>query len=439
MPIPAIIPAIIAAAGAIGGASIQAASAKKNRESQEKQNAIDRQRAANAYRIAVADMRAAGMNPITGQNPPQAASTPMPAPQSDMSGVAQVVQQGGSAVGDLLQRNQQALQDQALTWYQNQVNSTNDMINKLQDITHQYQSDINQSIEGLTEEAKAYVKSIEEEHRIAIEKINEISDTQMFSVEQLNKLGIITSQRESDSTTDTESEKSSHEYKLGITANFNLKEFFGAVVGVGGLWTGEEVKENTNQKSKEKSQQGQIEATKDLKVVSGKEVKKALTQHVDSVFKSKLEDSGSAKINENLRTIDRDSYSRLVFEIVESKMELKNYRNYAKYLKDNPGDVLDSYYKFIDSSKGNNVNPYKYPDFSKDELELRKRLGVSKDNYPKLSGLMENHPKLFDSIYKEIESIDDPEDRKRLLEIFVKNAKDYKKKLEDAKKGIFVF
>lgn len=438
MPIPAIIPAIIAAAGAIGGAGIQAASAKKNRESQERQNAIDRQRAATAYRTAVSDMRAAGMNPITGQNPPQAASTPMPAPQSDMTGVGQVLQQGASAIGDLMQRNQQALQDQSLGWYQNQVTTTNDMINKLQDVIKDYNTQMNQSIQGLSEDAKSYLKSIEEEYQTSIQKLSEISDTQMFSVEQLNKLGITVADSETNETSDTEHEKSGHEYKLGITSQFSLKQLFGISAGAGGLWTGEEGKEHTKKNFKTKSAQGQIDISNDTKYVSGKEVKNAVQSHINQLFKSKLEDSGSKKINENLTSIDRDSYIRLSRELIDSKLQLRKYRDYADYLRNNPGESLKSYRGFIDAFKNNDKNPFDLPNYASYHLELQKQYG-NKGNYPSAISFVESHPKFFDSIIKEIEAIDDPEDRDRLLEIFTKNVKEYKKKLEDAKKGIFVF
>lgn len=436
MPIPAIIPALIAAAGTIGGASIQAASAKKNRESQERQNAIDRQRAASAYRTAVADMRAAGMNPITGQNPPQAASTPMPAPQSDMSGVGQVLQQGSSAIGDILQRTQQDLQTEALSWYQNQVTTTNGIINQLQTTVKDYHSQMNQQLEGLSEEAKAYLNSVEEEYQSSIQKISEVSDTQMFSVDQLNKLGITIAGTSTDETSDTEHKKSGHEYKLGITAQFSLKNFLSslsAVAGAGGLWTGEEGEEHTKKNSSTVSAQGQQETTTGVKYVSGKEVKNAVTSYINELHRAKVEDSGSNKINENLRTIDRDSYIRLSIELVKTNSELRKYYKYADFLRDHPGDSLESYRGFIDGFKKNNDNPYKIPNDTKlraDQLDL---LELNDENYPDTSGLKDKYS-MYKELDKELEGLSD-EEKGPLVKQLVIAARRKKHEIEYLKKN----
>ena len=396
MPIPLIIPALVAAAGTIAGASIQASSAKKNRISQEKQNAIDRKRAATAYQTAVSDMRAAGMNPITGQNPPQAASTPMPAPQSDMSGVGQVIQAGSSAIGDLLQRNQQTLQDQAMSFYQNQVNSTNDMINHLQDITHQYQSDLNQTISGLSEDAKAYLREVEQQHRESKQKISEISDSQQFSVEQLSKFGITVSQKDTESESNTESEKDTRNVNIGFSAGFSLKDFLNVGVNASGDFGHEEGKQKTKQNSKEKSAQGQAEAASGIRYVSGREVKNALTQYSEDQYNAKLQDSGSEKINEQLKTIDRSSYRRLSDDLVKAQVELVNHRRYAADLRSHPGKYLESYGKFVDGLNSNNENPYQAPSTSQYEQYLKSKYSLYESNYPTVLNFKEKHPEWFD-------------------------------------------
>lgn len=412
--IPAIIPAVVAAVGAIGAAGIQASSAKKNRISQEKQNAIDRRRAATAYQTAVSDMRAAGMNPITGQNPPQAASTPMPAPQSDMTGVGQVVQQGASAVGDLLQKNQQALQDQSLSWYQNQVNSTNDMVNKLQDIVKDYQSQINQTVEGLSEDAKAYLKEIEEQRREYLQKVNEISDSQEFSVEQLSKLGITVSQKDSEGTTDTDSEKNTRDVNIGFTAGFSLTNFFSAQGNVGAGFGHEEGKQKTKQKTKETSKQGQVESTSGVRSVTGRQLKNAVTHQIESQFRAKLQDSGSEKINQNLKSIDRDSYVRLTLDLTESKSQLRKYREYADYLRDNPGESLKSYRGFIDGFKNKNINSYLF-DKEKDaeHRTIDSDLFESfEENYPDVSTLKAMYPSLYIQFEGVLDDVDLTEEEK---------------------------
>lgn len=434
MPIPLIIPALVAAAGTIAGASIQASSAKKNRISQEKQNAIDRKRAATAYQTAVSDMRAAGMNPITGQNPPQAPSTPMPAPQSDMTGVGQVIQAGSSAIGDLLQRNQQSLQDQALSWYQNQVNSTNNMINQLQDTVKDYYSQMNQQLEGLSEDAKAYLKEVEQQHKEFNQKISEISDSQQFSVEQLNKYGITVSQKDTEGESNTESEKDTRNVNIGFSAGFSFKDFFDVGVNASGDFGHEEGKQKIKQNSKEKSAQGQAEAASGTRYVSGRELKTALRQYSEKQFRARLQDSGSEKINQNLKSIDRDSYIRLYLESVEASSQLRKYREYADNLRNHPGEYLKSYRGYVDGLSKNNDNPYQ---FSKDKDEKLRSTQLelfeaSEENYPDTSGLTQKYP----SLYNELEDEDlTEEDKDKLVQELLSSLKRRKQQIKFMRKS----
>lgn len=221
MPIPAIIPAIIAAAGTLGAAGIQASSASKNRRSQERQNAIDRQRAATAYQTAVSDMRAAGMNPITGQNPPQAASTPMPAPQSDMTGVGQVVQQGSQALSQLVQDHEHFEQEKSLDWYKDQSQTASNLSKDYQSQASEQLRSLNSMIGTVSGFENQQIDEAFNDYNANVQRTFEIDDNAQYSFAQLENYGVKVISNTGDSVGHQDYRSSTEDNSLNfeVTAN----------------------------------------------------------------------------------------------------------------------------------------------------------------------------------------------------------------------------
>lgn len=100
----------LAAAGTAVSAISSARQAKKNRESQERENAITRSREDNAYQRAVSDARSAGLSPLSVAGTGGASSQALTAPQMETDIAGRAISSGSQVFQDIL--NQRSVDGQ---------------------------------------------------------------------------------------------------------------------------------------------------------------------------------------------------------------------------------------------------------------------------------------------------------------------------------------
>lgn len=169
------IPVALAVGAMLASTAVSAVSAAKNRKSQEKQNAIDRERQDTAISRAVQQQRSVGINPVTNEGTtPQLQADSMEAPQYDASGIAQNIGNFGSLVGALYQSDLQKEvneQNQALSFLSSQQTNAQNDIQHLEQLIEKADNDFKGTLEITDKDTQEFYNKVESTRKDYLETL----------------------------------------------------------------------------------------------------------------------------------------------------------------------------------------------------------------------------------------------------------------------------
>lgn len=168
MPIPAVVPAIVTAAGAVNAAVVSAYHAnqtnQKNIKAQKEINKLQMQQDNTAFTRSASDQRRAGLNPVV-DNAQASPSSPLTAPtvQNPFEGLGSTMASVGNAVLSAFNASEMNTQNNSVEFAQKWQNDLYTDVQNIESLLEKADNDFKTSLETLDEKDKELIKQTEDE------------------------------------------------------------------------------------------------------------------------------------------------------------------------------------------------------------------------------------------------------------------------------------